>query len=52
MGFRRFLFSYLVKESASNLKQVVVTFDGPVDKASASDVNNYSIDGKVLKTAS
>ena len=33
MGFRRFLFACLVKESASNLKQVVVTFDGPVDKA-------------------
>ncbi|QPA54973.1 S-layer homology domain-containing protein [Lysinibacillus sphaericus] len=37
--------------SATNLKEVVVEFDGKVDKATATDVDNYEIKGKVLKTA-
>ncbi|QUG40556.1 S-layer homology domain-containing protein [Psychrobacillus sp. INOP01] len=41
----------VVSVSATNLKEVVVTFDGTVEKATAADVNNYSIDGKVLSTA-
>src|SRR5690606_23434311 len=31
--------------SATNLKEVVVTFDGTVDKSSASEVANYSLSG-------
>ena len=31
--------------TATNLKQVVVTFDGTVDKSTASEVANYSISG-------
>lgn len=34
--------------SATNLKQVVVTFDGTVDPASAQNINNYNVDGKVI----
>lgn len=33
---------------ASNLKQVVVTFDGTVDPASAENINNYIVDGKAI----
>lgn len=32
-------------ESATNLKEVTVTFDGTVDKSTASEVANYSITG-------
>ncbi|MNK86777.1 Outer cell wall protein precursor [compost metagenome] len=38
--------------SASNLKQVNVAFDGEVDANTATDVNNYSIAGKTLESAS
>lgn len=40
------------KVTADNLKQVVVTFDGEVEKATAEDANNYSINGKVINSAS
>jgi hypothetical protein len=41
----------VVSVSATNLAQVVVAFDGSVDAATATDVENYTIDGKVIKTA-
>ncbi|MEK5640214.1 hypothetical protein BK138_28340 [Paenibacillus rhizosphaerae] len=34
--------------SAANLKQVVVTFDGTLDPASAGNKNNYVVDGKTI----
>ncbi|NOG27682.1 S-layer homology domain-containing protein [Lysinibacillus fusiformis] len=37
--------------SATNLKEAVIEFDGKVDKATATDVDNYEIAGKVIKTA-
>lgn len=37
--------------SASNLKEIVVTFDGEVDKASAEDASNYSSTAGAIKTA-
>lgn len=37
---------------ASNLKQVVITFDGTVDPASAENINNYNVDGKVIDSVS
>ncbi len=37
--------------AASNLKQVVVTFDGSVDPKTAGDVDNYSISGKSFESA-
>lgn len=36
---------------AENLKEIIVTFDGTVDKASAGDEDNYSIDGKSFDKA-
>lgn len=39
------------KVSASNLKQIVVEFDGEVDKASAEDVSNYTTTVGALKSA-
>lgn len=38
--------------TATNLIEVVVAFDGSVDAATATDEENYEIDGKVIKTAS
>lgn len=41
------------KVSASNLKEVVVAFDGEVDEDTATEVANYSLrSGKVVKSAS
>ncbi|MFD1139382.1 S-layer homology domain-containing protein [Paenibacillus urinalis] len=41
------------KASASNLKEVVVAFDGEVDEDTATEVANYSLrSGKVVKSAS
>jgi len=37
--------------SATNLVEVVIEFDGKVDKATATDVDNYEVKGKVFKTA-
>lgn len=34
--------------SASNLKEIVVAFDGTVDKASAENKNNYSVKGNLV----
>lgn len=39
------------KASASNLKQIVVTFDGEVDKGTAEDASNYSTTAGAVKTA-
>lgn len=36
---------------AENLKEIVVTFDGEVDKVSAGEVDNYTIDGVSFKDA-
>lgn len=36
-GFRRFLFLFVVKESATNQKEIVVGFDASVDRATAED---------------
>lgn len=36
---------------ADDLKQVVVTFDGTVDPATAEDPNSYSISGKIFEKA-
>ncbi|WP_433944344.1 Ig-like domain-containing protein [Paenibacillus sp. SN-8-1] len=39
--------------SASNLKEVVVAFDGEVDKATAEDASNYSLNNsKIIESAS
>lgn len=38
--------------TATNLKQVVVTFDGTVDAATATDKENYSIEGLAIQSAS
>ncbi len=38
--------------SAANLKQVVVTFDGTIDPASAGNKNNYVVDGKTIDSVS
>lgn len=37
--------------TASNLKQVVVTFDGSVEEASAETVSNYTISGLTIESA-
>ena len=37
--------------TASNLKQVVVAFDGSVDEASAETVSNYTISGLAIESA-
>ncbi|WP_433707492.1 S-layer homology domain-containing protein [Paenibacillus illinoisensis] len=37
--------------AASNLKQVVVTFDGSVDESSAETVSNYTISGLTIESA-
>ncbi|AWB46253.1 hypothetical protein DCC85_20190 [Paenibacillus sp. CAA11] len=37
--------------AATNLKEVVVTFDGTVDETSATVASNYSISGKTIESA-
>ncbi|GAE09843.1 S-layer homology domain-containing protein [Paenibacillus sp. JCM 10914] len=44
--------SKVEKASASNLKQVVVAFDGEVDKATATNTSNYSLSGFTFSNAS
>lgn len=46
-----FFYFIIGTETATNLKEAVIEFDGKVDKATATDVDNYEIKGKVLKTA-
>jgi len=38
--------------TATNLVEVVIAFDGSVDTATATDKENYEINGKVIKSAS
>lgn len=42
-GLDVFLFFHEVTESATNLKEVLITFDGSVNKASAENVASYTI---------
>ncbi|MEK5214602.1 Ig-like domain-containing protein [Psychrobacillus sp. FSL H8-0487] len=50
-GFGRFLFQGNVTGSATNLKEVVVTFDGTVTKENAEEKSNYSLkSGKAIKS--
>lgn len=44
--FQRF-FQFSGCFSATNLKEITVTFDGTVDKASAQDLDKYSVDSSV-----
>ncbi|MGE7690624.1 S-layer homology domain-containing protein [Lysinibacillus sp. NPDC097214] len=37
--------------TATNLVEAVIAFDGKVDKATATDADNYEIKGKVIKSA-
>lgn len=37
---------------ADNLKQIVVTFNGTVEEATATEASNYTIDGKTIDSAS